>query len=247
MTHSVDAILQCLDTACDKMAFPMLDNAYIYLAATRLTAFRSAQDWALTIEVFGFSPRVGTPDTTITTFASTIVNRPGPSAFKNAAAYEKYLSDNPCLEERHVFPIAGGQWQDRREPTMVAEEAREVILRGDAVRLPQLNEYSDSGIALERSPRVQTFELCRWLAGAYRDRVLATSAERKAHVPKELDEVLRLDEWHHPDLANQERPSRSETFQQLAEVMASGDRSNYRPAVGPNTHWSNWPEGGLYG
>jgi hypothetical protein len=46
----------------------MLDNGYIYLAATRLSLFRSSRDWAITIEVFGYSPRAGIPDTSIYTF-----------------------------------------------------------------------------------------------------------------------------------------------------------------------------------
>ena len=52
-------ILEVLDAACDSFAFPMLDNGYVYLAATRLSLFRSAADWAMVIEVFGFSPRAG--------------------------------------------------------------------------------------------------------------------------------------------------------------------------------------------
>ena len=34
--HSADEILAALDQACDVHAFPMLDNGYVYLAATRL-------------------------------------------------------------------------------------------------------------------------------------------------------------------------------------------------------------------
>jgi len=28
----------------------------------------------------------------------------------------------------------------------------------------------------------------------------------------------------------------------LAEVLASGDAGLYQPTLGPNKHWSNWPE-----
>jgi hypothetical protein len=53
-----------------------------------------------------------------------------------------------------------------------------------------------------------------------------------------------LDEWNHPDLANSELPSQSETFQQLAQVLATGDTSKYWPSKAPNSHWKNWPDGG---
>lgn len=49
-------------------------------------------------------------------------------------------------------------------------------------------------------PRVQTFELCRFLAGAHRDAVLATPAERRASVPPEVPEFLILDDWNHANV-----------------------------------------------
>jgi hypothetical protein len=64
----------------------MLDNGYVYLAATRLSLYRSATDWAIVIEVFGFSPRAGLPDTHIYTFASRLHDRDPP---------EGYFTDRP--------------------------------------------------------------------------------------------------------------------------------------------------------
>jgi hypothetical protein len=56
-------ILAVLDRSCNAFTFPMLDNEYVYLAATRLSLYRTAAVWAMVIEVFGFSPRAGLPDT----------------------------------------------------------------------------------------------------------------------------------------------------------------------------------------
>lgn len=36
---------------CYRFTFPMLDNGYFYLAATRMSLYRSPEDWALVIEV----------------------------------------------------------------------------------------------------------------------------------------------------------------------------------------------------
>jgi hypothetical protein len=57
--------------------------------------------------------------------------------------------------------------------------------------------------------------------------------------------VLRLDEWSHPDVVNSDqKPSGNQTFQQIAAVLESGDISMFQPTAEPNTHWSNWPDGG---
>jgi hypothetical protein len=61
MKHSADEILSILDECANAFTFPMLDNGYVNLAATRLSLFRSEADWAMTIEIFGFSPRAGIP------------------------------------------------------------------------------------------------------------------------------------------------------------------------------------------
>jgi len=55
-------LLRVLDSCAQSCTFPMLDNGHVYLAATRLSLFGSAADWALVVEVFGFSPRAGLPD-----------------------------------------------------------------------------------------------------------------------------------------------------------------------------------------
>lgn len=66
----------------------------------------------------------------------------------------------------------------------------------------------------------------------------------RRRIPVDLPEVLRLDQWNHPDLVSGLRPSDSETFHQIADVLATGDLSRYAPSLPPNTHWSNWPESG---
>src|SRR2546428_3561556 len=95
MLFDPEAILSILDRCCDAFTFPMLDNGYIYLAGTRLSLYRSMTDWAMVIEVFGFSPRAGLPDTCIQTFASRLHDRNPLESYVNREAYERYLAHNP--------------------------------------------------------------------------------------------------------------------------------------------------------
>ena len=237
-------ILSILDRCCEEFSFPMLDNGYFYLAAARLSLFRSATDWALVFELFGFSPRVGTPDTHVQTFASRLHNRDKPKDYVDREAYQNYLANNPHNEYRSFYPVAEGAWQDEDNLQLVARDAKEVVVRKKAIPLPKRQEYGRHGIELGQRSRVRVFELCRYLADVARQRVLATPRERRVSVRPEMKQILRIDEWHHPDLVNDERPGDSETFRQLARVLATGDASHYRPSRAPNTHWRNWPEGG---
>src|SRR3954471_4215503 len=108
----------------------MVDNGYVYLAGTRLSLYRSAADWAMVIEVFGFSPRSGLPDTHIHTFASRHHARNPSERYASREAYENYLANNPHNESRLVYPIDEGTWQDAEDGELVAEDANEVVVRG---------------------------------------------------------------------------------------------------------------------
>jgi Family of unknown function (DUF7003) len=93
--ESAENILRILDRCCDAFTFPMLDNGYVYPCAARLSLFRTPEDWAIVIETFGFSPRAGLPDTTISTFASRLHARNQSSGYVSREAYERYLENNP--------------------------------------------------------------------------------------------------------------------------------------------------------
>jgi Family of unknown function (DUF7003) len=237
-------ILSILDRCCDTCTFSGLDNGYVYLAGTRLSLYRSAMDWAMVIEVFGFSPRSGLPDTHIHTFSSRLHDRDPSEQYVSREAYENYLTNNPHNDSRFVFPIDEGTWQDSEDGELFAEDATEVMVRGQALLLPTLDRYERHGVELEQPPRVHVFELCRFLADIAREQVLATPQERRISVLPNMIQVLQLEEWHHPNVVDDERPSGSETFQQLAQVLATVDVGLYRPSRPPNTHWRHWPEGG---
>jgi hypothetical protein len=243
MDHAAADILSVLDRCCDEFTFPMLDNGYVYLAATRLSLHRSDEDWAMVIEVFGFSPRAGLPQVGVHSFGSRLHDRDDPGAFASAQAYQNYLAVHPHDDSRYFEPVAKGDWQDAEE--LVAVGPAEVLLRGRSRRLPALDEYAPHGIELEDPSRASVFELCRYLAAVEREFVLATSGEQRVSVRPDMTRLLQLEEWHHPNVVDTaERPSGSETFVQLARVLETGAVSLYQPTAAPNTHWRHWPEGG---
>ncbi|MFZ1699232.1 MAG: hypothetical protein WBO10_00005 [Pyrinomonadaceae bacterium] len=221
----------------------MLDNGYVYPAASRLTAYYSPSDWALVIEVFGYSPRAGDPDIHVYTFASTLHKRDTRDDYVSEEAYLLYLANHPNDESRFFWPI-DGDYQDHDNAEFVSVNAQCIFLRQSQFTLPDISEYARHDIDLVDFPRVRVFELCRFLAATHRESCLATNSERRSSVRPEMEAILQLEEWHHPDLLSNKLPSASEAFQQLALALAKGDKSEYKPTEPANTHWSNWPEAG---
>ncbi|MER6503159.1 hypothetical protein ABT218_28310 [Streptomyces sp. NPDC001455] len=98
-------------------------------------------------------------------------------------------------------------------------------------------------LAVEAEPGEPLEVVFRRLVPEHRDLILADEAEVRSRIPGDLPKVLQLEEWHQPEDV-ETPPSTSETYQQISEVLASGDVGRYRPRLSPNTHWSNWPDSG---
>lgn len=226
--YTAENILAQWDEQAAGFTFPMLDNGYVYLAATRLTAYRDEDRWAVVIEVLGAGIREGGASNALYRFgncfgADDALGLGGPSAF--------------------FYPLeAASDAEDQWDVSPPQGYAR---VRGASVRYEVRPETLEAReIPLTQAPDITCVELLRSLLPEHRDLLLATEDELRARVPADLPFFLRLDEWHHPDLVNDEKPSGNETFRMLAEALASGDASRYRPTLPPNTHWSHWPEGG---
>lgn len=242
MNWTTKQILDILDTCAEEFTFPSLDNGYVYLGATRLSLYRQDPEWAIVIEVFGFSPRAGQPDISIYTFSSKLHNRDPLTNYESKQAYEQYLQYNAYNEFRSAYPIKNHDWQHDEDPEHIKPQGI-CLLRNMEVTLPDVKEYERMGIELEEEQPF-TFEFSRYLAEKYRDKVLCTEAERRVSVLPEMTLVLQLDEWHHPDVIGAQLPSSTDAFQQFAKVLITGDPKWYTADEPANTHWSHWPEGG---
>jgi hypothetical protein len=235
-------IVDVLDRCAANHVFPLLDHPYEFLAASRLSLYRSVEDWALVIETFSYNPRAGAPYVCVWTCASRLHARDPRDRYASEAAYANYLAFRPHDDVRFFHPC-DGDWIGERE--RVSRTATQVRLRGRPVTLPARSAYAAQGIDLAERDDVRVYELTRWLGATHREDVLASADERRCSVRPEMAPLLALDGWHHPQiLGRAEKPGGSETFRQLGEVLASGDVGLYRPTLPPNNHWRHWPQGG---
>lgn len=235
------SVLAVLDACAESFDFPMLDNGDVYPAAARLSVHSDGTDWAVVVETFGFSPRAGHPDLTVATFTSRVPHPKVRADFVDESAYVAYQEQHPHDAYASSWPLDEGDWIDGEDVV----PGTTVRLRGREVAVPTVEQCQAVGIATDGADRVTVVELCRYFAETARDDVLAVGEERSGQVLPGLAQVLLLDEWHHPDLVVGELPSETRTFQQIADIAAGADAACYDPREVPNTHWSNWPDGGL--
>ena len=112
----MSSALVILDSCAEAFSFPVLDNGYIYLAASRLSVYAGPTSWAIVVETFGSNPRAGGPLLAIDTFSTDLHDRNPPLSYVSEGAYANYLSNNPFNESRFFEPIEHGSWIDDDDP-----------------------------------------------------------------------------------------------------------------------------------
>lgn len=232
VTFSESEILAQLDDCALKFDFPMLDNGYVYPADVRMHAYADQARWAIVIEHLGYHMRAGDHNgitNSISYYGNCLYRNPG-------SALEDFLMVTADAPGVATFEEEVG-WYLRAPKG-------QIYVRSQLVDFDCTTEaLAEIGVELTDTQPSGT-ELLRSLVPKYRELFLATETELRRQIPKDLPCILRLDEWHHPDLASDDLPSANETFQLIASVLCTGRISAYSPTFPPNTHWSNWPEGG---
>jgi hypothetical protein len=222
-TFTERSILKQLDDHARDFDFPTLDNGYIYPVDARLTAYRDTRRWALVIEHIGYYNRMSQFGSVIYAFGNCLTGKPGHGRTIGLTDEDGWQDDTgwrirPGVDEIHI-------------------RGRRVLLTPDDLAPPT----TPQGEVLEGLP---IEELFRRLLLRCRDLYHATEAELREVVPANMPQILRLLEWEHADPVQEVLPSQTEFFPMLAKVLVTSDVSHYKPTKPPNTHWSNWPEGG---
>lgn len=226
-------ILNQLDKCSENFTFPMLDNGYVYPAGTKLTAYRDDKRWVLIIEVIGFNYRGGGHNgmtNCLHIFGNCLDYEPG-------TQNDNFLYLTGDSDDCHTF--------DEEEHFYLNPQCSTLLLRNNSIPLIQDREkYKTAGIIPEDEEKINAFEFLRLLDKLYHKELVATEEEIRERIPVDIPLILELQDWFHPDVANEELPGGNETFKQIAQVLESGTTEFYRPKNKSNTHWSNWPDGG---
>jgi hypothetical protein len=228
-----EEILAQLDKCNSEGTFPMLDNGYVYPAGTKLIGYRDDKRWVIVIEVIGFSYRGGGHNgisNCLHIYGNCLSYEPG-------TRNENFIYFTDDVNNCHTF--------DDEECFYLNPDCTTFILRDQILPLYQDRKlYNDSGIEVEDPERINAFEFLRLLDALHHDKLVATENEIKERIPTDLPQIIELQNWFHPDVANDELPSNNETFIQIAKVFETGNIYYYKPTHEPNTNWKNWDEGG---
>ncbi|MEV6964101.1 hypothetical protein AB0M47_03220 [Hamadaea sp. NPDC051192] len=213
---TAEQILAQLDDAAREYQFADPEHPYAYAIDARMHVFRDDARWALLVELVGYNPRAGNVVDVVHAYGNCLTR--GRSGYEN----DDFLTRIDNMDEI----------EDIDNPEYLRTDGGPIQIRGRRITVD-----AAAGDSLE--------DVFRLLVPDHRDLLLADELELRRRIPAELVRLLVLEEWWHrrPE-RHDELPSETETFRQLAVVLATGDVTAYRPSKAPNTHWSNWPESG---
>jgi hypothetical protein len=223
-------VLADLDKHASEFNFPVLDNAYVEFAATRLSAFRTKADWLIVFEVLGFSTREV-------------------EFVDNVYAYGSCLSREGFVGEE--IPFVSSQDAPLFDP-----ETRESVIdwRQWAIEFngrkrtfaPSCEEYRRAGIKITTEPgpgSLKEIELFRYLVYNLGEELFLSTEGLLKIFPDcgNMPLFLQSAQWQHPNIAREERPSQNVSIRSLVEALSYGDASLFLEGR-PNTHWTFWAD-----
>jgi len=118
-----------------------------------------------------------------------------------------------------------------------------VLVKGEARMFsPTPEDYAAAGVNVESSMPLLA-QILRYLVHVLGDEAFHSSDQLLRICGRHdagLTPFLRLAEWSHPDVADEELPGDTVSMHALAKALAYNDPARYAPDEEPNTHWSNW-------
>jgi hypothetical protein len=222
-------ILEDLDKHATEFNFPVLDNAYVEFAVARLSAFHGAKDWLIIFEVLGFSTRE-------IAFVDDLY------AYGSCVEKEGIVG-----EENPLMSLAEQPLFDAETNECIADWSRwSVGVGGEKMFFsPTREQYAEAGIVIDRDPgprSLSEIELLRFLVHRLGEMRFFLSDEALLnHFPKcrHLGKFVQTTRWQHPDVADEEKPSKNTSIRSLVEALSKRNPSFFEPGR-PNTHWRSW-------
>jgi len=211
-TYSVKDILDAVDIHL-KYDY-QLSNANYDVVSARLTGFKSDKGWAIFLEKLVSWPAA--QGIMLLTYAS-------------GSILDGYIgSYAPSIE------INFSDYEIDDDGELILHEDIDICIRNMTLQI----KSSDVPILASKE---FDYNLLLYLLPDYREFMLHTDAELQLYLKGTTKQkVIQLDNWYHD--ANWElKPSETEVYQLLAEVLVAGDRKAYKPTESPNTNsWLNF-------
>lgn len=217
-------VLEQLDAAQKDFLLSGPGNKNFPSAALRMDGYSSDTEWLLVIQMLAWHRANARFVLDIQAFGNNV-----PDEQKNT------LDDviRPAPEQ--------ALFGDSSEDFEADLHAFTILIDGEPTRF-QFSEQDYAAAGIDLHTMAPALAFLRILAAREPDKFLLSPAQLLDKLGKSgLDHLFTLDEWRHPDEAEDELPSETACFQEIAQIVAEGaHRTPSACTEDSNTDWSHW-------
>lgn len=225
-----ERILEQMDREAAEYHFPMLNNVYLRGADVRLTVYANVSEWLVVFQQIAVMEERD--------FVNVV------------SAYGNQISKPGTQQVVLVVEApAGGRIRDENEHLSLDMWDFTIVIKG-LVRhfAPTAKDYADAGVDIDDDAPASA-KILRLLAAQIPEDLFLSDDQLLRICDRfeaGLNKFLQLEDWRHPDLADDELPSQSPCLRSLAHALSVNDPDLYECSANSfNTHWSIWED--MYG
>jgi hypothetical protein len=212
-------ILEQMDDCARQYDFPMFNNSTFQYARARLCAYANEDEWLIIFQILNYSP--------------------SPRRFFNDIyGYGNQLSRPGHQRTLALFDDDRSWWDEQRFVLDVHHPRLQLRSGARTFEISDL-DYASRRIAIARDDQ-KPIGLLRYLVDVIPDELFVASDALLdcCNRPRGLHRALALDDWQHPDVAEDQLPSSSASLRDLATFLAGGTTAP--PSGSGNTDWRLW-------
>jgi hypothetical protein len=215
-------VLEQLDSAQEQYLLIGPGNVNYPSAALRMDAFASDTQWLLALQMVAFARREARFVRDLQVFGNDV---PESSAYTSVDVIRAIPGERLFVDSEFQLDV--------KEFAVVVGTARRDFHFSE-------EDFESAGIDLDRM--APPLAVLRILTARERDSLLLSPAQILEHLGKAgLEHLFGLDEWRHPDEAEDELPSQTACFKAIAESIAHRTGRDLSSCTeDSNTHWSDW-------
>lgn len=213
-------VLELLDYYVDEYDFPVLDNMNFDYSQGRITVFKEENKWLIVFEIIGSR---------------------GEDIEKSIYIYGDLVKKNGLILgiDDFIKPLNSSEWFDKNRKLVVNPYFINVSIKNKKIGLKLTSEdYKKMGI---NPKKFNLTKLIRTLSFFYKDDLWTPLHEllQDIGIRETLIPFYQTTEWKHPDITEDEKPSDTDFFSNLANGIERNDVNQIK-TKNTNTNWKNW-------
>lgn len=225
-----------------------LEHGYFQTAGSKIHLYSDAERWAVVFEKSGYQNRGGAAEIELD-YVGNCIDYP-----IDEYAERKYITNASriILIEPDEFQRIENKDGDEMETfEFIGRDVEKIKIRDKFVSFDNdFKNYEKLGIKItgDDNPKnlISFGSLIRYWNETNPGLTSATEDDIKKHIPVDLPKILTINEFHFVSAYDKTNlPSNQETYQLIAKILVTGDKTLWKPTLKPNNHWTNWESGNL--